>query len=91
MDLKNLVNKAELKAQDRQEQLMAVEQQIQQLTDQQRKAEDQLFKVQNQRLKEVTSLAQQRDMMEESIQSNKLKLTEKTDFGQINTLYKRLK
>lgn len=56
-----------------------------------RSTKEQINKIQNQRLKEVSSLRNQQQILQENLDLNKKKLNSTTEFVAVSGLYKKLK
>lgn len=67
MDLKNIKNNADLQVLERQKSQRLLEKDKESLQEQLREAKEKIFKVENQRNKEVKSLKQQAQIIEETL------------------------
>jgi hypothetical protein len=56
-----------------------------------RRLKEQMHRVQNQRLKEVSSLKNQQQLLTENLESAKKKLNQSSEFVAVTGLYKKLK
>lgn len=91
LELANLKNSHEIKLAEREQRIKQIQEETSAAMDATRRTKEQINRVQNQRLKEVSSLRNQQQILQENLDVNKKKLNSSSEFVAVSGLYKKLK